>query len=339
MNNQLSMGSIFQGENMNVRSITEGGLICAIAVILALLCYYVPFMILLYIFIPVPIVVLTKRRGLRPAVIASIAASVLLFCFIDAMSALTYALYLVLVGCTIGWCYYKEKDGFIRLGVGYIAIFISLVISIVVLQKVSGTSLISDLSKEIDTGVQNAINLYQSQGLLSGDQLNTVTSQMNQLVENIKLMIPSAFLIMPFFVSWVNIILSDKILKRTGHSVKPLRPLSHWILPRSLKNFLMIVILFLLAAQIFQFEAIPQIYISTFDALTNFIFGLMGLSFIFWLIFRKRPKQTIGPKILTIVILMFIPFSSMILTLAGVVDVYTGIRYVIILRDEEKRKK
>lgn len=64
---------------MKTKAITEGALLCALTVLLSLLCYYVPLMIILYIFIPVPMVVLAKRQDMRTTVVSSLAASAILF--------------------------------------------------------------------------------------------------------------------------------------------------------------------------------------------------------------------------------------------------------------------
>lgn len=322
---------------MKTKAITEGALISAIAVILALLCYYVPFMIILYIFIPVPIVVLALRQGMPPAVLSSIAASFILFFLIDAMTALTFALYLVLVGCSLGWCYWKKKDGPVRMGVAYGSVLVTITVVLIVYQVTTGVAYVDELVKEFTAIGSQTVQTYQTMGVFTADQLSQISSTMDQLMHNIGLIFPSAFLMAPFMVGWALVVMTDTVLKRTGHSIVPLNKLSHWQAPTSLKGFLLIIITFVLVVQVFQISAVPEIYKVTLMEIATFGYGVMGLSFIFWFIYRNKPKENMGVKTLIVILTVLVSPIMTIVTMIGVVDMYTSLRKVIIMKDGEKK--
>ncbi|MDD2413821.1 MAG: DUF2232 domain-containing protein [Eubacteriaceae bacterium] len=322
---------------MKTKAITEGALLCALTVLLSLLCYYVPLMIILYIFIPVPMVVLAKRQDMRTTVVSSLAASAILFFFIDMMSGLTFAFYLIIVGCGLGYCYKKQQSGFMKMATAYMGIFITLIAFLIVFQMLSGVSFIATLSKDFTTISEQVLQTYQSTGIFSADQMTTLTNSVGQIVTELKLMIPSAFLMAPFFVGWAICIGCDTILKKIKSQNVPLQPVSQWQAPRSLKNILLVLALFLLIVQFAGIEAVPQIYVVTLIEITTLIYGVMGLSFVFWMINRKKDHEVMGWKILIVIVVLIIPMATTILAMIGILDGYTSLRAAIVMKDGEKK--
>ncbi len=325
---------------MKTKSLTEGAMICALSIILSLLCYYVPFMILLYIFIPVPIIILSQRQGTLVALIASIGATALLFIFIDFITAITFGAFLILTGCGLGYVYNKGKGGFLKLVVGYVCIFLTLVLMIAMMQVVTGQNFVESLVMEFSTAGDSAIALYQNTGLLSADQLAQMEELVKTMMTSVKMLIPTVFLVTPFFIVWANVVVADKIIGRIkvgGDKVNiPLKPLSQWALPKSLKVFLLVVLSFVMIVNLTGTTAIPTIYVFTLLEICFIIFAVMGLSFLFWIIGRKRKKESMGLKIGIVVLCTLFSFGMYFLSMLGVADTYLNIRSAIKMKDEMK---
>ncbi len=107
----------------------------------------------------------------------------------------------------------------------------------------------AELVKEFTAIGSQTVQTYQTMGVFTADQLSQISSTMDQLMHNIGLIFPSAFLMAPFMVGWALVVMTDTVLKRTGHSIVPLNKLSHWQAPTSLNGFLLIIITFVLVVQ------------------------------------------------------------------------------------------
>ena len=83
---------------MKTKAITEGAMLCALAVIIALFSSYVPFLLLLFFLIPVPMVILAEKQGFKVTLIAGLAATLILFMFMDPLTAGGYGIYMIFVG-------------------------------------------------------------------------------------------------------------------------------------------------------------------------------------------------------------------------------------------------
>jgi uncharacterized protein YybS (DUF2232 family) len=312
-------------------------MIAALSVVLALASYYLPFLLVLYLFIPVPTIILCQRQGFVTALLASVAATLIMFLFMDLANALFSGIYLLLVGCGLGYVYYRKESGPVRLGVGTGAAFASFILMILLLQVITGQNFIDQIVSEFNTVSSQVMSTYQGMGLLSSDQLGQMQSLVDEMMKTFKMTIPLVVITMPFFIAWANIVITDAVLKRIKAPVAPLAPLSHWHLPSSFKNFLLLVILFLVIVQVSGTQAIPEIYTYTLMQLVFQVYVLMGLSFLFWLISRKKQQESMGLKVLIVLISLAIPLMSYVLSILGVTDIYMNIRLLITMKDEHKK--
>ncbi len=320
---------------MKPRAITEGALITAIAVVLALGCYYIPLLYLFYVLVPTPIAVLAKRQGVGVALVSALAAGAITFLFIDPLTASTYLFYFVFVGVALGWCYSAGKSGFIRMVVGYMGAFIAIMLSIVVISAVSGTDIMAQIGEAIDLSGQQAAEIYRS--ALPTDQVGHFNESVNTLVAQMKLMIPAVFLILPFFIAWFNVLLTDFVLIRTLHQIEPLRKISQWEAPVSLQVFMALMLVLTIIFQLLPANTVPQVYSITISVLSDLVFTLQGFSFVFWFLFRKKQKESMLIKVIVVLIVMSIPFASLILRFIGIFDMFSGIRKIIALRDGDNQ--
>lgn len=318
---------------MKPKAIAEGGLLCAIAVLMACLCTYVPIFVIFYIFIPLPIVVCAQRQGFLTALISSVAASLIVFFLIDWMTALLYAMYFILVGCSLGWTYYKKQKGFIRIGAAYVAILITLIVSLVLLQMTAGVNFVDMLVREMTTIMNDVTKFYESSGLLSAEQFSAFSTAAQGILNNFKLLIPSAFLLAPAIVAWLNILLCDKMLIKLKADIIPFKPLSQWRLPRSLAIFLLFMTVGLSVVELIGKDAVPQIYTYTILEIVEFIYLLMGISFLFWFFNRKYEKEKTGIKILIILVIALISVAASIVSFIGIADIYLHLRELVSMND------
>ncbi|MDO4288306.1 MAG: DUF2232 domain-containing protein [Eubacterium sp.] len=318
---------------MKTKAMTDGAMLSALAVIFSLLSYYVPFLMIFYFFIPVPAAIAANKHGMKVAVIAGIAATLILIFFMDLVSALSCGMYLLITGCVVGWAYRSKKSGFVRLALSYVASLLTLTLSLALLQLITGQNFITEFSAAVDQSMAEIQTMYQSlaadpstQQLLSAEQLESATTLVDTLGRVIKMMIPASFLLAPFIIGWINVIITDKMMVRLKLPVDRLKPLSQWRMPRSLAFFMLCVITFLGLADLFNWEFIPEIYSFTLTTICYMVYGLMGMGFVFWLINRKRKKESTGLKILAVAVCFLFSWLSYLLVFVGLADAYMDLR-------------
>ena len=310
---------------MKTRAITEGALLAAITVITALISNYIPFMSVLIFFLPVPCVILYQRHGLAVSAVSSGAAILILLLFMDPISVVSIGLFSSFPGLVLGWCYKKKKDGFFRLCAGYVIYLCVFILAILLFQLVSGVSFMEDYINTLNEASSGVMQVYQSSGVLSTDQIASLQTEVDSLMTSFKLMLPACFLLIPFFMSWFTIVLCDYTLRKLRISFYPLTPLYEWQLPRSFKLFSVVLIIGT-AVLMYGFPDVSETYSVTIMAVLSVIFGLMGFSFIFWLTRLKLAGKGKWLRIMYVILCLLIPVLFEVVLFIGMLDVYMGLR-------------
>ncbi|MGL6294275.1 DUF2232 domain-containing protein, partial [Eubacterium aggregans] len=101
--------------------------------------------------------------------------------------------------------------------------------------------------------------------------------------------------------------------------------------------FLLIIVVFLLVVEIGGLTMIPEIYTYTLMQIVYYVYILMGIGFLFWLVNRKRKKESMGIKVLIVAICLLVPFTSYIISMLGVADIYMNVRQLIEMKDGMKK--
>lgn len=321
---------------MKINALAEGAMLCALAVVLSVLSYYIPFMTLLFFFIPVPMIIVCLRQSVKTALLAGTAATILLFLFIDPVSALFSGVYILLTGTVLGICYCHKKSDAVKIGAAWLCVLLTLALMLGVISFISGQNVVLSLSQELEAVVKGVLDVYQSAGIFNNDQLAEMDTMLNQMVTTVKMMLPAAFLITPFIIGWLNLLITDTILKRLKLIDQKIRPLKDWHMSRSFRNFLMIGIIILFILSFVDTDQRLSNYTYTLITLLYAVFFIMGLSFIFWFMNFQWQKEKIGFKILIVVICFIIPIAVQFVQLLGMVDVFLNVRRLIVLKKGEK---
>ena len=321
---------------MKTKSIWEPILYGAIAGIIPCLFQGIPILIFLYLFIPILWVDLGRREGFKKTILPTVVAPIVMILTRNPVMIFTCTCYLALTGIGLSWMYEKEMSGKQRMIAAYAAVFLSIIGGMIVYQIVHHTAFIGVLAKGIETYAKNLTASYQNTDIFTKSQMAQVQSAIDSLIDQTKQALPSFFLILPFFAAWILVIACDKTVSRTRPAAQPLRPISHWMMSKPLRNFLLILLIVLLIAQFTAGSG--NIYVTTLNNLVDLGFSMMGLSFLYWLFNRRLPKESMGRKVLICIVLLIIPSSAMFLSLIGIVDVYTNMRLIIVLRDSGRRR-
>lgn len=303
----------------------------AITVIAALMSYYIPFLSILLYFLPIPAVILCMRQGMKTAAISSVASVLLLLLFIDPINTISMGSIVIIPGLLLGWCYQKKKSGAYRMVAGFIAYLVVIFLALWLSELVTGVSFMQDITNEFNTAIDSTISLYRETGLSTEDELSTLSTQLNQMVSMIKLVLPAVFLLAAFFMSWITNLVCDYILRKLRIPYIALVPFYQWRMPGSLRLFLCILMVLTMLLESVASSGMES-YLFTIQMICMMIFVLMGYSFIDWwsrVILRHGGKAV---RIISVVLIFIFPMMFTVLLFVGITDAFFPIREMILSR-------
>lgn len=312
---------------MKTRAITEGALMAALTIVCALLSYYVPFLsVFSYLLLPLPTIILYKRHGFTPALLESIASTICLALFMDIFSAILQGVNIILPGLMLGYGYREDKTGGYRVLLGFFAYLATYAVELILFERLTGISAMEDFINSINEMTNMMSGIYAQSGMYDASQLKTLDSTLDQVNETIKMLYPTMIILIPAIMSWLIVKLDDIIFRRLNLSYKPVPPMTQWRIPRTAKNILALVVIVSIIAGHFITNPVLEVYPYTFEAISTFIFMIMGFAFIFWLIQKRFGKPMIFLRILVVILSMIFTVLVSIIVFLGMLDVYFDLR-------------
>ena len=307
---------------MKIKGLTEVAIFCAIAVLVSLASVFIPFLVLLTFFIPVPMIVLGKRQGLKVSILSSIAASFLIGIFVGPLLALQFGVLMLLVGSSLGLAYQKNLSALKKIIIGAMGFVGFIAVIIVSYQVLTGIDFVGTMVGFFETGAQDALLLYEKSGLLEKAQLAEMKEIMAASMKVVVMSIPTIFILLPVVLSLVNVMMADLILKRLNYPVKSFKKFENLRVPSHLKVALTISLFFTFGVTVFNIQVIPEIYIVTIQNLVYLVFFIMGLACVFNFLAAKKIKS----KVVKVLVVILAGLLQMAVTFLGIVDTYFNIR-------------
>lgn len=287
----------------------------------------VPLLVFLYLFLPVVTVRHAGVCGWRNTLIFSAIPAALLFIIIPLNAALIHAVYLVLAGWVFVFLYQRKMGSVRRMFFGYLGILGFFFVFLIGFQLMSGEAYVTYLVNDFKTSLTEVMKVYETAGVFSGDDLTNMGELLEQLLISYQLVMPTVFLVIPFFVAWGNIVeIERRMVKVPGTRLKPL---ANWTLPQSLKNIMAFMLLVILILDMSDSQAFAEIYRYTFSSLIYLVFFVMGMSFIYWGMGRRLARVSATLKFLVVVLIMVVPLAAYVTVFVGIFDQYFGLRRII----------
>lgn len=287
----------------------------------------VPLVVFLYLFLPVVTVRHTTLCGWRSTLIFSAIPAALLFVVAPLNMALIHAAYLLLTGWLFVFLYQQKMGAVRRMFFGYLGTLGFFFVFLIGFQLVTGEAYVTYLVNDFKTMMTEVMKVYESAGVLTGDDLSNMGELVEQLLTSYQLVMPTVFLIIPFFMTWANVAMIEKRLVKVPGA--RLKPLANWTLPQSLKNIMAFMLLVILILDMSESQAFAEIYRYTFSSLIYLVFFVMGMSFIYWAMGRRLARVSPTLKALVVILVMVVPMAAYVTVFVGIFDQYFGLRRII----------
>ena len=299
---------------MKTRSLTEGAMLGAITVLLAILGEYigVPSII-----VPIPLMLLVYRQGFQYGILAPSRGFDLQLCG-RACVLWPVHYYLGLCRCRPGLGL-REKFSFGRLMVvGVLSNLVVFGLNFLLYSLIIVGNMLTDLLTMMNEALQQAADMSQSLGV-TGDALQQYEALQAFLPVVLRTGLPSLLLVYSVSMSYINLVIGRAVLKRLGDSTMPeVTPFSRWRIP----GFFGLIFAFgLIVTTMAQMAELPGWveFLGLNAFLISFYSYLVAGVSLAWYYFQKKNIPTFL-RVLFVLMLFSMPLVLMILIVLTVAD-------------------
>jgi uncharacterized protein YybS (DUF2232 family) len=220
-------------DSHRITPLTEGGLLAALTVVIAIASVYVPlvgpFIALLW---PLPLAVLVLRHGMRQGFMAMLVAGAALAMLIEPMIALRLAAAYGPLGLMLGYGYRKGLSGLKLFPLAFLAAVAGELVVLGLIFAVFGNNPFAMLMDGLKSAFDSTFALYEQAGMPAEEieagraQIDTGLLLMSQLG-------PLLIVLLGLLDAGAAFFFGGKILHRLGHEVPQLPPFADWRLPKA----------------------------------------------------------------------------------------------------------
>ncbi len=280
----------------------------AIVVILTFAGLFIPFFTYIMMLMPSLFALLAYRHPIKYGIAAAVASSLIIFLSTGLELGLFTAFYAGAGGLVIGWSMSRKKPQIMTIGLGSAVILGALIIILMWGQVLSGMDFTQMMQEQVNMMKEMIVTAQ-----VEGDDVLTYLDDMMQLI---KMMVPSIFVIMAILFSVINEGFTRFLIRRFGMSLPETSDFKYFTLPTNIvMGTLIIGGLSYLAGSLGFINR--DVMLINVVSIFFFIFMIQGAASV--LFFTEKWGITKGVRYFILVIL-FIFNAGMILTLIGWTD-------------------
>lgn len=319
---------------INARAMAEGAILAALTAIFGIF-YNVPVVGIITMFWPVPIVIVGYRNGFRISLIAAFIAALLVSLIVSPLIGIILFVTYALPGSVMGYMLRKNINPYTILGLCGLLLGITAVLEFVLsLELVLGIDVVNALLNfnesmnsyfgNISKQAAEAGQLYRQFGF-DETTIQEVMKSFNDIIDNMKLLLPSAMLLAGITVSYLNFKVVKTILGRMGYKIRDIRKFSEWSLGGTGKLVLLGATLAILLMMNFKIQFLYSIYMNIW-VFIYIIYGVLGLSLVSYIIEKLAVKYEIPRSVQRLLLVVALVMFMSLLPFVGMFDVAADIR-------------
>jgi uncharacterized protein YybS (DUF2232 family) len=297
---------------MSTTALTEAAMLGAVMVVLSLLAFFlIPYLVVV---IPLPLIILVVRHGLRTGIATTVVASIIIGMF-DPMLVIVILFQIGVVGIALGEAIRESFSPPVTLILGIGAALVANLLLIAISFYVLDISLMEEFGTMLNESVAIMERLNTKLGL--------PVEQVDAFAEMMKKILPAVLLVGVGMTVTINYGLSIVVFRRLGMEIRACSPFKEWRMPRPLG----VVIIITQVADLFV--RYPEGHWS-FTVMLNLRLVLMTIAFIYglallWFYLDKYRVPTIW-RVIVIFLLFLNPLVYLLITWAAILDVWFDFR-------------
>jgi uncharacterized protein YybS (DUF2232 family) len=212
--------------------LTEGALFAGLAVVLALIGFYIPvvgiFVSLLW---PVPIALMVLRHGLRTAVMTVFVAGAVLSMVVGILEGTVMTLTMGIVGLAMGYAISRGWSAFRTLAIASFAVLIGLAVSVGASVAFLRINVLDLLAPDLSEAAKSVSELYAKFGVPK-DQTDQILKMLVPPRELLLATLPATLFMAVVINALINYEVARRIMPRFGYQVTGLPAFREWRFPK-----------------------------------------------------------------------------------------------------------
>lgn len=326
-----------QDQGFTVQALMEGAMLVAISLLLAVIGIYAPVIsiigLLLY---PLPMAILTLRRGVKVGVAGTVALLALSAIFFGIPQAVLMLLQYGVLGVFLGWCLRSGRKPLFTLGIATLIAALGAAAAILLSLLISGLPL-SSLQDQAREMVNSVIDVYQQYGMIDSllPEGWTVEQYTSYMEESMMRLLPAVLIISSSLMTVLCYLISTAILRRLRYDIPRLPKFKDWRLDWRFSWGLILGLALLLYG-----NHTSTAWASTVGASILYVFApillVVGVAFLFWYMDAMDTPLVMRGVIIFVSILMFSVMMWFFMTLAALDDMLDLRGRIVRLRDRSR---
>lgn len=312
---------------IETKALVESAIFAGVTALIGIVYYYMPFLGMLGMVWPVPVIIVGYRNGLKASILSALSAGLIVSLITQPLVGVGLLAGFGLPGVLMGYMIKKRGNPYVVVFLCGLALSITLVGEFLISLKASGIN-VANFFATIDTTfkqqIEVALNIYRQFGVAENN-LQYMGDYFNQVIEMTKLIIPSSLVISGLVFSFIDYKLTRLILKRIGHVIPDIENFSKWSLQKPHSHILLVL---LVLTGVVPYFKLPYLNTAALNVSTilMLIYLVIGVSVLVHYARVYGDRQGI-PKALrtTIVVLMVLVFMQYI-ALVGILDSVLNLR-------------
>lgn len=304
--------------SMATRTLVESALLVAIATVFCVLDAYVPVFALVY---PLPIVVLVVRHGVKAGAWATVVTIAATSMIVGPLQGLTVLAKVGIIGITLAWCIRRRFAPLRTLLLTSVAVAVSMVFIFGLGAWLGGFSLAA-IEETLRKSMSSATQFYRSLGVPEA-QLQQAQTQMSQLIETAKIILPASLVMAVVGVAGVNYLLARLVLGKLGYKMEEIPPFARW---RVSWPFGWGYVVGLVLSVVGEARGMPLVWKAGANLLSVFgaLFLVQGMALCWY--FMNRYHLNVAVRVLLGVFAFLNPIVLQIVSWVGLFDAWLDFR-------------
>lgn len=309
-----------QDENKIKTSILES--VVVICIMSIYIVYGVSYLPLLIFLIPVPFVILGVRNGIKANIVSLVITLLIVQILLSSTSGATLLLSFGPLCFMLNYCIKSRKSMGETLLFSTLSFIIPFILIILLVGQVGNVDILKEFELSLNQYLELQVEMLKEMGKSSYEVLQT-KYQLQNLYNELLVLTPSLLGMFCIFVSYINLSVSAFAIRKMGYGVVSTSGFSKLKLPN---NILPGMAIMLITGFVFKLLKVNyhRAFLLNITFIFGFIFLVQGLAVIDFFL-KKKNIRLVFRVILLIVVLVFIPLSSIIF-LIGLFDSLFDIR-------------
>lgn len=295
-------------------------LVWALVALVLLLSIGNPVQMLTMSFAAIPFVILFATLSVGAAIIYVAALLAIVFLLLGTVGSIVAlaSLYFIIPAIVIGIMFKRKRAAWNVFAAGTLAFLIESILLLAFAKVAFDFNFAEFLRTQVDASVATLESAIPSG--INMDMIDLVIKQMN-------MMLPVMLIMSALYMGTVTYAISRRLLTAQGADVNRMRPIKHWMLPKSLLWYYLIVIILELVMSGNTDSSFLSIILLNLSPLLQLAFIVQGISFVFFLADFKRWNRAV-PVLITIAVI-FIPLLYGLVRIIGIIDLAFPLRQVV----------